>query len=139
MPENFMLAQVRSLPEMVREILPNYDREAREVLDHNLCLSAKRLFLTGCGDSHHATLAAELAFESLAGLPTEPMTAMQMARYAVDWLPEGGPGTNLVIAISVSGEVTRTLEALKRARRMGATTIGLTATPGSRVAEAGDK
>jgi glucosamine--fructose-6-phosphate aminotransferase (isomerizing) len=141
MSENTMLAQIRSLPLMIREVLPAYDRDARAVLDHNLCLSAKRLFLTGCGDSHHATLATEFTFESLAGLPTEPMTALQFARYAADFLPDAsrGPGMNLVIGISVSGEVSRTLEALKQARNAKATVVALSGTPGSRIAQAGDK
>ena len=139
MPDNTMLAQIRSLPQMIREVLPAYDRDAREVLDHNLCLSAQRLFLTGCGDSHHATLATELAFESLAGLPTEPMTALQFARYAADFVPKAGPGTNLVIGISVSGQVSRTLEAMQRGRKAKATVIALSGTPGSRIAQAGTK
>ena len=114
-----MLAQIHSLPALIREVLPLYERNAREALDDNLCRSARRLFVTGCGDSHHATLASELAFESLAGLPTEPMTALQMSRYAVDFFPEGEPGANVVIGISASGEVSRTLEALLRARQVG--------------------
>ncbi len=136
---NTMLGQIRSLPAMIREVLPIYDRDARRVLDHNLCLSAKRLFITGCGDSYFAPLASELAFESLAGIPTEPLTALQFSRYAVEFLPEAGPGMNLVIGISVSGEVSRTIEAVRRARKAGATTIALTATPTSRIAQAGDK
>jgi glucosamine--fructose-6-phosphate aminotransferase (isomerizing) len=136
---NTMLAQISSLPDMIREVWPTFDRDAREVLDHSLCLAARRLFLTGCGDSHHATLASELAFESLAGLPTEPMTALQFSRYAVDFLPQGGLGANLVIGISVSGEVSRTLDGMQRARKAGATVIALTATPGSRIALAGDR
>ena len=141
MTANAMLAQIRSLPALIREVLPLYERNAREALDDNLCLSARRLFITGCGDSHHATLASELAFESLAGLPTEPMTALQMSRYAVDFFPEGEPGANIVIGISASGEVSRTLEALLRTRHAsrGATTIALTSTAGSRIALAGDR
>ena len=134
-----MLAQIHSLPALIREVLPLYERNAREALDDNLCLSARRLFITGCGDSHHATLASELAFESLASLPTEPMTALQMSRYAVDFLPQGEPGANVVLGISASGEVSRTLEALLRARQVGATTIALTGTAGSRIALAGDR
>jgi len=57
------------------------------------------------------------------------MTALQMSRYAVDFFPEGEPGTNVVIGISASGEVSRTLEALLRTRQVGATTIALTGTP----------
>jgi glucosamine--fructose-6-phosphate aminotransferase (isomerizing) len=135
---NSMVDQVSSLPAMIRESFQSFDDGIRTTLDHQLCLSLKRVYLTGCGDSHHATLNTELAFESLAGLPTEPMTALQFARYGVGYLPETGPGTNAVIGISVSGEVARTLEALQLAKKAGATAIALTGTPGSRVALAGD-
>ena len=110
----------------------------RKTLDHKLCLSVKRLYVTGCGDSHHAAVASELAFEALAGRPTEPMSALQFARYAAGYLPPTGPGTNLVIGVSVSGEVARTTEALRLARQAGASTLALTAVPGSRVAEAAE-
>ncbi len=135
---NSMLSQIHSLPTLIRESFQPSDDAARQTLDHALCLSAKRLFVTGCGDSHHASLSSELAFETLAGLPAEPMTALQFARYAAGFLPGGGPGMNLVIGISVSGEVSRTLEALTLARRAGAATVALTATPGSRVANAAE-
>lgn len=135
---NSMVNQVYSLPNMIRESLPKFDENIRQTLDHKLCLSLKRVFLTGCGDSHHASLNTELAFESLAGLPTEPMTALQFARYGAAYIPASGPMTNAVIGTSVSGEVARTVEALLMGRQAGATTISLTATPGSRVAEAGD-
>lgn len=138
MSSNTMLAQVRSLPAMIREVRPVFDRAVSEALDDDLSRAAQRLFVTGCGDSHHAALACELAFESLAGLPTEPMTALQCSRYAVDFF-QGGPGTNLLIGISVSGEVSRTVEAMLRARKTGAVTVGLTGTPASRIAQAGDR
>ena len=56
---------------------------------------------TGCGDSPHAALAAELAFETLADRPAEPASALQFARYAAGHLPATGPLTNLVIGVSV--------------------------------------
>lgn len=135
---NSMIEQVYSLPELIRESLPEFDERVRNALDHKFCLSLKRLYITGCGDSHHASLTSELAFEALAGIPTEPMTALQYAHYTAGYMPETGPGTNAVVGISVSGEVTRTLEALNFARQEGAVSIALTATPGSRIAEAGD-
>ena len=139
MTANAMLDQIHSLPALIREVLPLYERNVREALDDNLCRSARRLFIMGCGDSHHAALASELAFESLAGLPTEPMTALQMSRYAVDFLPQTESGANVVIGISVSGEASRTVEAMLRARRVGATTVALTGTPESRIALTGDR
>ena len=136
---NSMVSQVHSLPELIRENVKNFDDSIRSTLDHDFCLSLKRLYITGCGDSHHAALNTELAFESIAGIPTEPMTAMQFSHYAAKYMPDTGPNTNAVIGISVSGEVARTTEALNMAQLVGATTIALTATPGSRVDQAGNK
>jgi glucosamine--fructose-6-phosphate aminotransferase (isomerizing) len=135
---NSMVAEIRSVPALIRELVPVLDDTVRKTLDHRLCLSVKRVYVAGCGDSHHAALASELAFESLAGRAAEPMSALQFARYAVGYLPDTGPGTNLVIGVSVSGEVARTTEALRLARLAGATTLALTATPGSRLAEAAE-
>jgi glucosamine--fructose-6-phosphate aminotransferase (isomerizing) len=83
-------------------------------------------------------LGAELAFEHLAGIPTEALTSMQFARYTASTLPRTEPGTNVVIGISVSGEVSRTLEALQQAKANGAVTVALTATPGSRIFNAAE-
>ncbi len=135
---NGMVAQIHSIPELIRGVVQSYDEEVRNTLDHMLCLSVKRVYLTGCGDSHHASLGAELAFEKLAGLPTEALTAMQYARYAAEFMPKSEPGTNLVIGTSVSGEVSRTLECLLAGRKFGATTVAMTATPTSRVARAAE-
>ena len=134
---NSMISQIHSLPDMLREIFGPFDEAVRSALDPALCRSMRRLFVVGCGDSHHAALNTELAFEALAGIPAEPMTALQFARYAAGYLPhEGG---NVVAGTSVSGEVTRTVEALTLARRAGARTIALTATPGSRIGKVADR
>src|SRR3990172_3711078 len=117
---NSMLAQIHSLPALLRDSFDALDDAARTALDADLCRRVTRLYVTGCGDSHHAALETELAFEALAGIPTQPMTAMQFARYAAPALPRDE--TNLVVGISVSGEVTRTLEGLLEAKKRGAVT-----------------
>lgn len=135
---NPMLEQIYSLPGMIREIFQPFDDAVRTTLDFKLCLSLKRLYVTGCGDSHHAAVGTHLAFESLSGVPTEAQTAMEFARYSAPYLPKSEPGTNAVIGISVSGEVSRTLEALEQGRKYGATTVSLCGTPGSRIFKASD-
>ena len=135
---NPMVAQIYSLPGLIRESFDPLDDAVRRALDHQLCLSVKRVFIAGCGDSHAAALGSELAFEAVAGVPAEPMTALQFARYAAGYLPRTGPNTNLVIGVSVSGAVTRTAEALRLARQAGATTLALTAAASSPVAEAAE-
>ncbi|MCA9945523.1 MAG: SIS domain-containing protein [Anaerolineales bacterium] len=121
--------QIDSLPDMAQELIDTLVTAVRHTISPSLSQKATRVFLTGCGDSHHAPLNAELAFEQLAGLPCEPMTAMQFARYAVDFLPETGRGSNLVLAVSVSGAVSRTVEAMRLAKQAGATAVAVTGNP----------
>ncbi len=121
--------QVDTLPEMVLAIIDDLVTAVRHTLTPALSQKITRVFTTGCGDSFFAPLNAELAFEQLAGLPCEPLTAMQFARYAVGFLPETGRGSNLVLAVSVSGGVSRTVEAMALARQAGATAVALTGNP----------
>jgi glucosamine--fructose-6-phosphate aminotransferase (isomerizing) len=130
--------QVDSLPELVTEMIDGLITTIDAALSPALCRKLERVFVTGCGDSHHAAVASELAFEQLAGLPCEPMTAMQFGRYAAGYLPETGRGTNLVLAVSVSGQVSRTIEALEMGRKAGATAIALTGSPDSPLAGVAD-
>ena len=128
-----MLLEIQSIPELIRWECMNLEEIVREVFNPDLCRSVKRIHLCGCGDSHHAALSSELAFESLAGLAAEPQTALQFSRYSAAFLP-GEASSNLVIGISASGEVARTIEALRIAKVTNARTIALTANPSSRLA-----
>jgi glutamine---fructose-6-phosphate transaminase (isomerizing) len=120
-----MLTQIHSLPQLIRDIVTPFDESIRTSFDTELARTVQRLFIIGCGDSHHAALAAEWAFEALAGLPCEPMTALQFSRYAVQFVPPA----SAVIGISVSGGVSRTAEALTLARQTGVASLALTANP----------
>jgi glucosamine--fructose-6-phosphate aminotransferase (isomerizing) len=144
MPEqSAMWEQIYSLPEMVGQCLPSYLEAAREVLTPDLCASLAQVFLVGCGDSHMAAVGAELAFHTLAGLPACATTALHFARYLAPFLALGrssspperaGDARTLVIAVSVSGEVARTVEALRLARKAGVITAAVTGAPHSRLA-----
>ncbi|MBX3085027.1 MAG: SIS domain-containing protein [Anaerolineae bacterium] len=121
-----MHQQIDTLPELVRQIAKPFDVSARSTFDFELCTSVKRIYLVGCGDSYHASVGAELAFHQLAGVPTQALSSLTFSRYTVGYLPETGPNTNLVIAVSVSGGVSRTIESLRLAIKAGATGIALT-------------
>lgn len=132
---NYMIKEIKSLAELSDQIIGPLDETMRQKVDHDLILSLKRLYVTGCGDSHHASLATELAFESLTGLSTEPMNAGLFGRYAAGFIPKSGPKTNLLVGISVSGQVSRTAEALRMGAQAGAVTAALTANPEGLVAK----
>lgn len=133
-----IITQVESLPELIEGELETLDLRVRRLLTHNECLSVKRVVITGSGDSHMAGLATELAFERIAGVPTEPMTGMQTGRYASPHFDAMFPRNPLVLAISVSGTVARTREAVILARKQGALTVAITANPDSPLAGAAE-
>ncbi len=133
---NPMIAQIRSLPHLVRQIVPDFTENIATTLPREYCRSFDHIYLMGCGDSHHVSLATQLAFRTLSGIETEALTAMQFARYVADSLHHSQ--RCLVVGASVSGEVSRTLEGMLMARQAGAQVLALTATPGSRIARAAD-
>lgn len=134
-----MIAQVESLPELIREEFDALDARVRRLLNHNEYLSVKRVVLTGCGDSHMASVATELTFEQIAGVPTEALTAMQAGRYAAPYFDGMFPRNPLVVGVSVSGTVARTREALVQARKHGGLTVAVTANPESPLAKVSEK
>lgn len=90
---------------------------------------AKRLILIACGTSWHAAMIGEYLLEDLAGIPVEVEYASEF-RYRN---PVIEPGT-IAIAISQSGETLDTLEAMREAKRRGATTLGIVNVVGSTIA-----
>jgi glucosamine--fructose-6-phosphate aminotransferase (isomerizing) len=136
MYSNQLLGQIQSIPGVMRSSIPELGQAVHAALDPDFARSLERIFVCGCGDSHHAALTSELAFETLAGIPTQAMTSMHFARYTAQNLPQQSPANTLVIGISVSGEVARTIEALQLGRAAGASTLALTSSPTSRLAAA---
>ncbi len=134
-----MHQQIDTLPDLVRAIAKPFDESARATFDFELCTSVKRIYLVGCGDSYHAPVGAELAFHQIAGVPTQAVSALTFSRTIAPYLPPTGPKTTLVIAVSVSGVVSRTIEALRLARQAGAVGIALTGTPGAPLAQSAEK
>lgn len=124
-----MHQQIDTLPALVGAIVQPFDAAARHAFDFATCTSVKRIYLVGCGDSHHAPVGAELAFHQMAKVPTQALSSLTFSRYTAGFLPDAGPNTNLVIGVSVSGVVSRTIEALDMARQAGAVTVALTGSP----------
>jgi glucosamine 6-phosphate synthetase-like amidotransferase/phosphosugar isomerase protein len=91
--------------------------------------------LTGCGDSHFAGIGAKLAFERDAGVRCQPLEALELTRYAVRYVPVV-PRPPLLVAISYSGSVGRTIEAASTAQTFGWRTVALTGRAEGRLAQA---
>ncbi len=84
--------------------------------------NAKRLVLTGSGDSLFAAVALAHVFRRWTGLPVEGRTAMEQARYHSTFLNQ----EDLVISISNSGSSSRAREVVLLAKERGAMTVGVT-------------
>lgn len=128
---NAMCRQVWSLPELLRTQYEDLEPKCRKVLTTPEIFSIQRIVLTGCGDSHAAAMATRYIFESLTGLPTEVVPAIELSRYYSEKQLGFAPNNPLVIAISNSGGIARVGEAIQRAANHGAFTLGITGNPES--------
>ena len=120
------LEQIYSLPDLVRESAEKLSSSSAGLVERIGGDDISQIVLTGCGDSHHAAIATRLAFQQLAGLPCHALTAMELARYQAGQLRLLKPGRTLVVGISASGQVSRTVEALELGKVAGATALALT-------------
>lgn len=84
-----------------------------------------RIVICGCGDSHHASVGLAMGFSELTQATCIPANSMYASRYLLPQLKERARHT-LVIGISGSGEVARTIEALEVADHINAPTLAFT-------------
>lgn len=96
-------------------------------------VNAKRIIIVACGTSWHAGLVGEYLIEDLARIPVEVEYASEF-RYRNPVIDE----TDVVIAISQSGETADTLAALELAKSKGATIIGICNVVGSSISRITD-
>jgi len=108
-------------PSLLEQALDSLQRSSRTV---------STLLVCGCGDSHFAASGAEFGLRLWTGRQVRAASSMLAGRYLLDEADR----SCLVVGISTSGEVARTVEALEQARRAGAQTLALTCTPNSSLA-----
>lgn len=134
-----MIRQVEALAGDLREFTRPFDQQIPPLLTPLEWMSVKKVYLTGDGDSYHASCAAEMAFETIADVTCEPMSAQRFVDYGAARLRHAAPQQTLVLATSASGGTKRVVQALERAQEHGALTIALTGTPQSAVTQVADR
>ena len=132
--DNSLARQARRLEEYVKivyeSVFPQVDQlPVKEIWD------AQKIFITGCGDSWLAGIAAKPAFESVTKIETNAPRAIDFSRALSNQNLGYSPNTPLVILISYSGTAARVIECAKRASKYGANTIAITNNPNSPLAE----
>ena len=141
MKPEVMLKQVADLPKMMRSQTAAFDHDIRNVLTPLEFQSLHRVYLVGDGDSYHGSLAAEMAFESIAKMNCEPLSAMRFLEYAADYVPTSFPNDTLMVGISASGRTQRVVQAIERARKASPNirTVAFSGQAGSPVMEAAER
>ena len=80
------------------------------------------VYLVGCGDSFDGALAARYRWAQLLNVPVEAVPAMTFTTSVIDLAPPN----SLVVGLSVSGKVSRVIEAIRAANRRGLQTVTVT-------------
>ena len=99
----------------------------------NRIQDAHRIYITACGTSWHAGLIGKYLIEEYAGIPVHVEYASEFGyrKPIID-------SNTVVIGISQSGETADTLAAIRKAKELGALTVGICNVVGSSVARETD-
>jgi sugar/nucleoside kinase (ribokinase family)/fructoselysine-6-P-deglycase FrlB-like protein len=130
-----MRREIAMIPDVIAAGFADPGGHVRELADWLAGREIEHLYLTGCGDSAFAGLAATLAFRRHSRLRVHALHALDLARYEARYLPPA----SAVLAISFSGQVGRTTEAAVQATAFGHPVIALTGNAGGRLAAAADR
>jgi len=104
------------------------------IQDHLLRIeSARHIYITACGSSWHAGMIGKYLLEEFAGIPVHIEYASEF-RYR-DPIVDA---RSIIIAISQSGETADTIASLKKAKDMGALTMGICNVVGSTISRETD-
>ena len=129
-----MHREIATIPDVIAGSLADPGGHVQELAGWLAGRGIEHLYLTGCGDSAFAGVAASLAFRRHSRLRVHPVHALDLARYLVRYLPPA----SAVLAISFSGKVGRTTEAARQAAAFGHPVIALTGNRDGQLADAQD-
>ena len=133
--DHFMLKEIYEQPNVIKDtyrgrLHANQGLIQMAGLEDNLekFLHADRILIVACGTSWHAGLVAEYVIEEFARIPVEVEYASEF-RYRNPIINK----SDIVIAISQSGETADTLAAIKLAKEKGAFVFGVCNVVGSSI------
>ena len=132
---HFMLKEIYEQPKSILDTMRGrIDPETKEVKLGGISdyeqklMNADRIIIVACGTSWHAGLIGEYLIEDFARIPVEVEYASEF-RYRNPIIRE----SDVVLAISQSGETADTLAALELAKEKGATILGICNVVGSSI------
>jgi glucosamine--fructose-6-phosphate aminotransferase (isomerizing) len=122
--KHYMLKEIHEQPRAVADTLVGrvdleHDDVSLDGVDIDIA-KIKRVIFVACGTSYHASMVGEFLIEALARLPVDVDLASEF-RYRDPIVGEG----DLVVAVSQSGETLDTMEAIREAKKKGATVLAI--------------
>lgn len=122
--EHFMLKEIHENPRVVEDTLLEYLGEDIEI-DSRIFAGISDILFVACGTSFHACLVGKYLIEELAGIPVR-------VEYASEFNYTNPPlSRTLVVGITQSGETADTLEAMRKAKKLGMRVLAITNVLGS--------
>lgn len=125
--KHFMLKEIHEQPRVIEDTLRGrVDLRAGDVIPDEIGISPEtarnlgRVYLVACGTSSHAALAGRYWIEQLARVPAIVELASEVRYREPVFQP-----SDLVIAVSQSGETIDTLAAVKTAKEQGARVLAI--------------
>ena len=134
-----MIPQIEDLPRIMREETAVFSKMTQDIITSEEAKRINHIFITGDGDSYHAALSAEMAFETIAGIHTDSISAQRFLNYKIEWLPLDKIKNCLLIGISSSGTTRRVINSVEKANEFGALTIGISGRPESALLKVADR
>ena len=138
--DHFMLKEIYDQPESIKNSLRGRVLPDQGIIKlggieeyQERIARANKIIIVACGTSWHAGLVAEYLFEGIAKIPVEVEYASEF-RYRDPIIKS----SDIVIAISQSGETADTLAALELAKNKGALVLGICNVAGSSIARVTD-
>ena len=127
---SYTLEELEAQPECIRETV-SLERDAIAAVAREVCgREIRSIYLLGCGDSLAALRGERFFLESILGIPCREEDPLDFCCYDSSTVDEH----TLVLGLSSSGRTIRIVEALLKARALGAQTIALTNSPESPLA-----
>jgi glucosamine--fructose-6-phosphate aminotransferase (isomerizing) len=124
---HYMLKEIHEQPQVARELIHLLDKSLTINKMADRMLSARHIYLIGCGTSFHACILGSYYIAHLAGKPAIPVLAPQfISQYGPTLSPE-----DVGIFVSQSGETKDVLNALSVAKSRGSQIFGLVNVIGS--------
>jgi len=129
---HFMLKEIHEQPEAITNTL----RLRQETIEKaaELILNADKTYFLAMGTSGHAALAGRHMFASLSGT----LPSLELASEFQDTVYGAINDSNLVVAITQSGETTDTIMAVKYAKKLGSKVLAITNVVGSSITRLAD-